>query len=335
MKRVIFDTDIGIDDAMALLFLHYAPEVQLEAITTVSGNASIANTTRNACYVCERFAIDVPVFRGAASPVGAALGSEPPAFVHGSNGLGDISFEPPKKRVEATPAAEAIVKLAEAAPGELSVVAVGRLTNLARALDLCPRLPSLLKDVVVMGGVIGHRGCRGNVTPVAEANIAGDPIAADRVFGSGLALTLVGLDVTQETIMNEDFIDTLRATAGDAGEFIHDITRFYFDFYESLGAGAAARFTTPAPSPALSHRNCTRPSQVPCGLPVRVSPWARQSSANTRSATCSATGAIGRLARSASMSTPRLCESFTSTPLRMPPDWPARLASWRATTGAG
>jgi purine nucleosidase len=237
MKRVIFDTDIGIDDAMALLFLHYAPEVQLEAITTVSGNASIANTTRNACYVCERFAIDVPVFRGAASPVGAALGSEPPAFVHGSNGLGDISFEPPKKRVEATPAAEAIVKLAEAAPGELSVVAVGRLTNLARALDLCPRLPSLLKDVVVMGGVIGHRGCRGNVTPVAEANIAGDPIAADRVFGSGLALTLVGLDVTQETIMNEDFIDTLRATAGDAGEFIHDITRFYFDFYESLGAG--------------------------------------------------------------------------------------------------
>ncbi|MFT4769493.1 MAG: purine nucleosidase [Glaciecola sp.] len=234
MKRVIFDTDIGIDDAMALLFLHYAPELRIEAITTVSGNASIANTTRNACYVRERFGIDARVFRGASGPLGPALGQGHPDFVHGKNGLGDISFPDPLQGAELQSAPEAIVELAEAYPGEVTVVAVGRLSNLAKALDLCPRLPQLLKDVVVMGGVFMRRGHQGNVSPVAEANMAGDPTAADRVFNSGLDVTVVGLDVTEETVMDESFIDALREQAGDAGAFINDITRFYFDFYESI-----------------------------------------------------------------------------------------------------
>ncbi|EED32305.1 inosine-uridine preferring nucleoside hydrolase [gamma proteobacterium NOR5-3] len=234
MKRVIFDTDIGIDDAMALLFLHYAPGLRIEAITTVSGNASIANTTRNACYVRERFGIDTPVFRGASGPIGPALGQGHPDFVHGKNGLGDISFSEPVQGAELQSAPEAIVELAEAYPGEITVVAVGRLSNLSKALDLCPRLPELIKEVVVMGGVFMRRGHQGNVSPVAEANMAGDPAAADRVFNSGLDVTVVGLDVTAETIMDESFISTLREQAGDAGAFIHDITRFYFDFYEGI-----------------------------------------------------------------------------------------------------
>lgn len=234
MKRVIFDTDIGIDDAMALLFLHYAPGLRIEAITTVSGNASIANTTRNACYVRERFGIDTRVFRGASGPIGPALGQGHPDFVHGKNGLGDISFAEPLQGAELQAAPEAIVELAEAYPGEISFVAVGRLSNLSKALDLCPRLPELLKEVVVMGGVFMRRGHQGNVSPVAEANMAGDPTAADRVFNSGLDVTVVGLDVTAETIMDESFIAALRDQAGDAGAFIHDITRFYFDFYEGI-----------------------------------------------------------------------------------------------------
>jgi inosine-uridine nucleoside N-ribohydrolase len=239
MKRVIFDTDIGIDDAMALLFLHYAPEIRIEAITTVSGNASIANTTRNACYVRERFAIDVRVFRGASGALGPALGQGHPDFVHGKNGLGDIDFAEPHQGAELQTAPEAIVELAEAYPGEITVVAVGRLSNIAKALDLCPRLPELLKEVIVMGGVFMQRGHHGNVSPVAEANMAGDPTAADRVLGSKLATTIVGLDVTEETEMDESFINTLRDTAGDAGAFIHDITRFYFDFYESISGRRA------------------------------------------------------------------------------------------------
>jgi inosine-uridine nucleoside N-ribohydrolase len=85
-----------------------------------------------------------------------------------------------------------------------------------------------------MGGVFMRRGHQGNVSPVAEANMAGDPTAADRVFNSGLDVTVVGLDVTEETVMDESFIDALREQAGDAGAFINDITRFYFDFYESI-----------------------------------------------------------------------------------------------------
>ncbi|MDP5054486.1 MAG: nucleoside hydrolase, partial [Congregibacter sp.] len=108
MKRVIFDTDIGIDDAMALLFLHYAPGVRIEAITTVSGNASIADTTRNACYVRERFGIDARVFRGASGPLGPALGEGYPDFVHGKNGLGDISFMDPVQGAELQAAPNAI-----------------------------------------------------------------------------------------------------------------------------------------------------------------------------------------------------------------------------------
>ena len=232
-RRVIFDTDIGIDDAMALLMLHFAEDVTIEAITTVSGNASIGDTTRNALYVAERFAIDAPVYRGASGPMGPALGSGFPDFVHGKNGLGDIPLQEPAGSVERLPAAEAIVELAEAHPGELSLVCVGRLTNLARALEMSPRLPELLREVVIMGGLFGYRSHRGNVSPVAEANFAGDPLAADRVLGSGAACTVVGLDVTHETIMDETFISALVDSAGEAGSFIHAITRYYFDFYES------------------------------------------------------------------------------------------------------
>jgi inosine-uridine nucleoside N-ribohydrolase len=237
VKRVIFDTDIGIDDAMALLFLHGAAEAELAAITTVAGNASLDDVTRNALVVAERFGIDAPVFRGAAGPLGEALGEGYPDFVHGRNGLGDTPLPEPGRRAQDLPAAEAIVDLARRQPGQLSVVAVGRLTNLADALALEPALPELLKELVVMGGVFGFHGHRGNVSPVTEANFGGDPLAADRVLGAGIPTTVVGLDVTQETIMDEAFIDALAARAGDAGTFIHAITRHYFDFYESLGGG--------------------------------------------------------------------------------------------------
>ena len=234
MKKVIFDTDIGIDDAMALLFLHHAPVADLIAITTGFGNASVSDTTRNALYMKELFNMSAAVYAGAAMPVGSALGEGYADFVHGKNGLGDIPLTTPMCEAEATPAAEAIVELVRANPHELSIVAVGRMTNLAMALALDPELPSLIKELIVMGGVFGYNGHRGNVSPVAEANIAGDPLAADRVFTSGIPTTIVGLDVTAETVMNEAYIDQLRQSAGASGEFIHQISRFYFGFYEKV-----------------------------------------------------------------------------------------------------
>lgn len=239
MKKVIFDTDIGIDDAMALLFLHYSPDIDLRAIVTGFGNASIEDTTRNALHVCERFGIDAPVYRGAGEALGERLGDGYPDFVHGSNGLGDIEFAEPGMQCGALPGAEAIVQIAKQQPQEISIVAVGRLTNLAVALELCPELPQLVREVVVMGGAFGFNGHRGNVSPVAEANIAGDPAAADRVFASGLQTTIVGLDVTQETVIDERFFATLKANAGGAGEFIYRISRYYLDFHQQISGAAA------------------------------------------------------------------------------------------------
>ena len=234
MKQVIFDTDIGIDDAMAMLFLHFSPDIELLATVTGFGNADIDNTTRNALHVSERFDIDAPVFRGASVPSGPRLGSGYPDFVHGRNGLGDLEFAGPSRTEEKVDGAQAIVDIVAARPNEVSIVSVGRLSNLARALDLSPELPALVRDVVIMGGAFGFNGHRGNVSPVAEANIAGDPQAADRVMTSGLPLTVVGLDVTQETILDEAFFASLRDNAGPAGEFIFSITRKYLDFHEEI-----------------------------------------------------------------------------------------------------
>ena len=238
MKQVIFDTDIGIDDAMAMLLLHYAPSVNLIAITTCFGNASLADTTRNALFMKEQFGMSAPVYAGANESMGEPLGEGFPDFVHGKNGLGDIPIIEPSIHAESIPAAQAIVDMVTKQPGEISIVAVGRMTNIADALILCPELPSMVKELVVMGGVFGFREHQGNVSPVAEANIAGDPTAADVVFTSGMPTTIVGLDVTHEIIMDRDYLELLRSTAGAAGQLIYDTNQFYFAFHERINGSA-------------------------------------------------------------------------------------------------
>lgn len=232
MKQVIFDTDIGIDDAMALLFLHFAQEARLRAIVTGFGNASLDDTTRNALYVSERFGIRAPVFRGAAGPLGESLFDGYPDFVHGADGLGNIGLPEVDLSAASDAGASAIVDLVSSNPGQISIVAVGRMTNVATALEICPELPSMVRELVIMGGAFGFNGHRGNVSPVAEANIAGDPVAADLVFRSGIPTTIVGLDVTHEVIMDDEFFEDLRDKGGDAGQFIYDISRHYLDFAE-------------------------------------------------------------------------------------------------------
>ncbi len=263
-KQVIFDTDIGIDDAMALLFLHYAPDVELRAIVSGFGNANIDTTTRNALYLCERFGISAPVYRGAAAPLGASTLTGYPDFVHGSNGLGEIEIPAIASREETLDGAAALVQLVTENPGGISIVAVGRMTNLALSLELCPELPELVREVVVMGGAFGFNGHRGNVSPVAEANIAGDPVAADRVFTSGLPVTIVGLDVTREVILDDAGFGAIRDGSGEAGEFIHAISRYYLRFHEGLHG----RFECPVhDSSAVA---CLRRPELFTTRPVKV-----------------------------------------------------------------
>lgn len=233
--KVIFDTDPGIDDAMALLFLAASRNVELLAITTTFGNGTIDTTTHNALYLAERFGIVAPVGRGAAGPLVGDAG-DPPAFVHGGNGLGDVAVPSQlARKADARPAHQMIIDLVRANPGEVEIVAVGRMTNLARALREDPGIAPLVKQVVIMGGAFGIAGVQGNVTPAAEANIWGDPLAADEVTGAAWPLTMVGLDVTQKTRMPTPFLRALAKEAGEAGRFIWEISRFYEDFHVKGG----------------------------------------------------------------------------------------------------
>ncbi len=229
--KLLLDTDPGIDDAMALLFLHRHPEAELLGITTVFGNADVATTTRNALYLAERFGIAVPVARGAALPLARPPRGAAPE-VHGDDGLGNLEVPiAPTRGADARPAHRLIIDTLRAHPGEVTIVAVGPLTNLALALAEEPAITGLVRAVVVMGGAFGTHGHGGNVSPVAEANAMCDPHAADAVFTAPWPVTIVGLDVTHQVLMDHAAFEWLRAHGGEEGAFIWAASRHYVGFY--------------------------------------------------------------------------------------------------------
>lgn len=231
--KVIYDTDPGVDDAMALVFQSLHPDIELLGVTSVFGNATIDTTTRNALYLAARFAPGVPVARGASGPLEGEAPKPLPA-IHGDDGLGDIGPRGPEGRsLDARAASRFIVETLRAHPGEVTLVAVGPMTNLARALDEDPAVALLAKQVIAMGGAFGIGGVTGNVTPAAEANMHADARAADRVFGAAWPLVIVGLDVTQRVIMSTDYLARLRDTGGEPGRFVWDVSRHYEVFHRA------------------------------------------------------------------------------------------------------
>lgn len=231
MPLILFDTDPGVDDALALLFLHRHPDVELAGLTTVAGNGTLEAVTRNACYLAERFAIDVPIARGAAQPLGGDLHS-PPAMIHGGNALGDIVFDrEPSRALDPRAAPRFIIDSVRARPGEIVILAVGMLTNIARAIAADPGIVPRVRRVVIMGGAFGTAGHSGNVRPGAEANIFGDPHAADIVCNADWPLTIVGLDVTERIVMTTRYLEQLRASGSPEGAFIWEVTRGYEAFH--------------------------------------------------------------------------------------------------------
>jgi inosine-uridine nucleoside N-ribohydrolase len=189
-RPVIIDTDPGTDDALAIAIALGASEFDVLGLTSVAGNVTIADATRNALRLLEAFdRTDIGVWEGADGPVGGV-----PQYAyhfHGETGL-TVDLGRPKSSPRDGEAAGFIVETARRHKGELEIIAIGPLTNVVAALEAEPELPGLLKRIWVMGGAFD---CPGNVTPHAEFNFYSDPVAADRVLSSGAAVTVVGLDV--------------------------------------------------------------------------------------------------------------------------------------------
>jgi inosine-uridine nucleoside N-ribohydrolase len=231
-RKVIYDTDPGVDDAMALYFALAHPAIDMVGITTTFGNVSVAQATTNALYLTALVNRKIPVAEGVATPW-VKHGEAPPAFIHGADGLGNLpSRQPVGGKADGRSAAQFIVDMARAQPGEITLVAVGPLGNLAAALMLEPKLPQLLREVILMGGTVLEPG---NVSPVAEANIWNDPHAADKVFTAGWKLTMVGLDVTHRVIVPvEMFRRIAQHHKHVATDTLLHAVNFYADFYSGL-----------------------------------------------------------------------------------------------------
>jgi purine nucleosidase len=190
-QKLLIDTDPGVDDALALLMALRHPRAEVVAITVTAGNVGIQHTVRNALTLVERCAAEVPVFVGCDRPlIWPAVDA---AYVHGIDGFGDAGLAPPLRTAEAEHAALAMIRLSHLHAGELTLVMLGPLTNLALALRLDPTLPERIPRLLVMGAAVtGH----GNITPTAEFNIYFDPEAAKVVFDAWPAFEVVDWEAT-------------------------------------------------------------------------------------------------------------------------------------------
>lgn len=227
MKRIIIDCDPGIDDAQAIMMAYMHPNIKIEAITSVSGNVSIENTTANALKILDVLEADsIPVFAGSRTAL-----VEPGAnasYVHGEDGLGGVAIPESARQVQDEHAALALIRLAKENPGELELIAIGPLTNLALALRLDPDLPSRYKRLVIMGGAHFAQGNTPNLP--AEFNIFADPDAAAVVFDNWPNLTMVSWEATISHGMKIEDFKALFAYDNPRSRFLEKVTQKTLEF---------------------------------------------------------------------------------------------------------
>nr|CAB3456556.1 unnamed protein product [Digitaria exilis] len=230
-EKLIIDTDPGIDDSVAIMMAFQSPGVQVLGLTTIFGNCTTEHATRNALILASH--PEVPVAEGSHEPL---KGGKPRVadFVHGSDGLGNIELpDPAIKKVDQS-AAEFLVDKVSQFPGEVSVLALGPLTNVALAIKKDPSFVKNVKKIVVLGGAFFAAG---NATPSAEANIHSDPEAADIVFTSGADIYVVGLNITTQVSFTDKDLLELRNSKGKHAQFLCDVCKFYLDWHtHSYGA---------------------------------------------------------------------------------------------------
>jgi len=230
MKRpIILDCDPGHDDAMAILLARGCADIELLAITTVAGNQTLEKTTLNARRVCTVANIhDVPIFAGCDRPLQRPLTVA--ADIHGTSGLDGPSFGVPTVDVADEHAVDYIIRTLLESDGDITLVPVGPLTNLATAVRREPRIVERTREVVLMGGAY----TRGNRTPVAEFNIFVDPEAAAIVFEAGWPVTMVGLDLTHQALLPDPVLEEIRAMGTSVSRMVTDMLGSYRDSYRKV-----------------------------------------------------------------------------------------------------
>jgi purine nucleosidase len=208
-RRIIIDTDPGVDDAFALFLAFTSPEVKVEAITAVAGNVPLSLTLPNALRLVEIAGRrDVPVAAGASGPLVRRLVTA--TYAHGENGLAGAEFPEPTLQPVAEHAVDLIHRIVKQSPQQITLVALGPLTNVALALQSDASLAGQIQSIVMMGGSLSG----GNVSPAAEFNFYVDPEAASIVFNSGIPITMVGLDVTEKVSFSASHLAALEAGSG-------------------------------------------------------------------------------------------------------------------------
>lgn len=234
VHKIILDTDPGIDDAMAIAYAIAHPDIELLALTTIFGNVRTHEATANALMLVEAWGSNADVAEGETAPV-SIPSLEPSYSVHGRNGFGEVEMPAPTRKAHKLDAVSYMTEMTKRHPGEITICAVGPLTNLARLLERDPGIVGRVKAVVVMGGAV-HRP--GNVTPMAEANFWHDPHAADRVLGAAWPLVLAPLDCTMPVLFTPDFMQALATESPRFGQPLAAMAKFYTRFYRShLGLG--------------------------------------------------------------------------------------------------
>ena len=246
---MIIDTDPGTDDAMAILLALNSPELKVEALTVVPGNATAAQGLRNALdLVSLAGRPDIPVAAGAQKPLLQKLVT---AETHGPNGLANRTLPRSPSAPDPRFAPDLIIELVHRYPHEITLVPLGPLTNVALALSKDPSIAGLLKEVVLMGGAISG----GNVDAVAEFNIYVDPDAAQVVFQAGCPLTMVGLEIGRKALFRRDHLARLKKTQGPQNDFAAGILEYLVDLCEKKYGMAGAPLYDPTAMGAVIDRS--------------------------------------------------------------------------------
>ena len=230
-KRIIIDTDPGVDDSFTFLLALASPEIKLEALTTTQGNVTVEKATRNALSVLDLGrASHIPVAKGSVLPLVQPLRAS--AHVHGESGIGNAQLPEPQAKPVQGHAVDYLIERVLAEPNEISIFPIGPMTNIAMAIRKEPRFAKAVKELVIMGGAIQEGG---NMTALAEFNIYVDPHAAHIVFHSGIPITLIPLDVTHKCLLKQEHVDRLMKIDSPVTRFLKDAIDVYLNASINLG----------------------------------------------------------------------------------------------------